>query len=707
MAIAKTDDFSVEVKAVVNLNEQSLQQVSQKVQTVLKSSTQKMRLEADGTQVITLVNTLTDKFGNLYKQVQEFNKTTGKFDTSSIERVSQSVQDLTTEFTKFGDKNGDIVKIKESYDSAGQTIITKTRESTQAIGGFLQQTQKITTYVKDANGNLDKMGNTVTKINNIVAQVTTTTTKNKEIIQDAGKSYQALVTTTDKVYSNGERLKIITTQYTNDLGQLVEEIKKVDAQGNQVGTTVRNVTETTDKFTTISAKLVTVLADGTQIIKERNDLGQKLVTTIKEEDNGMGMVTKTTKVYNETLQKTESVTKEVIYKTAEYQQLQKEIVTTTTKEEKYVDDLGKRYKALVETKTQVLANGKQLKTVTTTYTDELGRTVTVVKQLDENGKPVANTIRNISSEMQKGTSIGQRFSDIIVKVSKFYLATLPIRTFQKAITDAVQTVKDFDAAITEMAKVADHSGESLKQYANDLATLGQDVARTKTEMVEAATGWIKAGYSDEDAAQLAKFSALLQNTADEELSGAEATSILVSQLKAYHMEANEAIKVTDIINQVSADFAVSSGDISKGLTVASASMATFGNSIEQTTALLTAGTTIFQNKSQQVARGLNMIATRVAKASDDLAEYGVAVKDASGELRSTYDILVDLKPAWDKMSSAEKVALGNTLAGTNQYKIFAAVMSQMDTAVKAYEDALSSSGATMKQNEIYMQSLEA
>ena len=122
-------------------------------------------------------------------------------------------------------------------------------------------------------------------------------------------------------------------------------------------------------------------------------------------------------------------------------------------------------------------------------------------------------------------------------------------------------------------------------------------------MVEAATGWIKAGYSEEDAAQLARYSALLQNTADEQLSGAEATSILVSQLKAYNMEAEDAIKVTDIINQVSAEHAVSSGDIAKGLTVASASMATFGNSIEETTALLTAGTTVFQNKSQQVARG--------------------------------------------------------------------------------------------------------
>lgn len=102
-----------------------------------------------------------------------------------------------------------------------------------------------------------------------------------------------------------------------------------------------------------------------------------------------------------------------------------------------------------------------------------------------------------------------------------------------------------------------------------------------------------------------------------------------------------------------------------------------------------------------------MIATRVTKSSEDLGKYGVAVKDANGELRSTYDILVDLKPEWDKMSSSEKVALGNTLAGVNQYKIFAAVMNQMDTAVEAYKDALDSSGSTMAQNAIYMESLEA
>lgn len=74
-------------------------------------------------------------------------------------------------------------------------------------------------------------------------------------------------------------------------------------------------------------------------------------------------------------------------------------------------------------------------------------------------------------------------------------------------------------------------------------------------------------------------------------------------------------------------------------------------------------TEIFQGKSQQVARGLNTVASRIAKNEDALKKYGVSINDANGNLRSTFDILSDLKPKWDEMENSEKVALGTTLAG--------------------------------------------
>ena len=78
---------------------------------------------------------------------------------------------------------------------------------------------------------------------------------------------------------------------------------------------------------------------------------------------------------------------------------------------------------------------------------------------------------------------------------------------------------------------------------------------------------------------------------------------------------------------------------------------------------MTAGTTIFQGQSTKVATGLNMIASRISKNEDVLKGYGISIYDTNGNLRSTYDILADLQPQWEKMSNTEQVALGQTLAG--------------------------------------------
>ena len=59
------------------------------------------------------------------------------------------------------------------------------------------------------------------------------------------------------------------------------------------------------------------------------------------------------------------------------------------------------------------------------------------------------------------------------------------------------------------------------------------------------------------------------------------------------------------------------------------------------------------------------------------------------------------------MSSTEQVALGNTLSGVNMYKIFSAVMSNFNTAIEANITALSSQGSATKENEAYMESLQA
>lgn len=373
-------------------------------------------------------------------------------------------------------------------------------------------------------------------------------TASKTKVIDLGNGAKEFQTLTKYVNEFGASYKRLTTHIQEANGnwrQTSNNITEINAEYKNLNQTLsKNLVETskyTDIFRTASGGLKTV-------ITEVNAEGQKIRTTINEVDNGLGRVTKTTEVYNETLQK----------------QISKH-TESVSNQAKVVDGIKKEQEALskdtVEKEKNAVASG------------------------------------NATNANKK---LGQSFSDIITKVTKFYLASLPIRVVQTMVTDATQAVKDFDKAFTELAKVSSLSGDSLKEYADILADIGTEVARTKTEMVQTATELTKAGYNPQDVEVLSKLVALYQNTADEELSAADATSVLVSQMKAFDIEAEEAIHITDAINQVSQDFAVSSGDIGRGLTQAGAALSTYGNSFDQTIGLITAGTEIFQGKSQQV-----------------------------------------------------------------------------------------------------------
>lgn len=226
-------------------------------------------------------------------------------------------------------------------------------------------------------------------------------------------------------------------------------------------------------------------------------------------------------------------------------------------------------------------------------------------------------------------------------------------------------------------------------------------------MVEAATTFRKSGFNDKDAATLAKVAAQYQNVADTAVSAEDAASSIVSQIRAFGEDADFATHVIDAYNEVANRFSVGTNDLSQAMEIASAGMATYGNEFEQIIGLVTAGTEIMTGRSSQVARGLNTIASRIVKNQDALNAYGVQVEDVNGNLKSTYDVLAELKPTWDSMSEAERVALGDAIAGTNQYKVLAAVMQNFEHAADATTTALNSSGSAIKENAAYMESLEA
>lgn len=121
-------------------------------------------------------------------------------------------------------------------------------------------------------------------------------------------------------------------------------------------------------------------------------------------------------------------------------------------------------------------------------------------------------------------------------------------------------------------------------------------------MVEAATNFKKAGYNEEDSAMLAKVSSLYQNIADEQLTAGESADFIISQMKAFNIEASDAESIINKVNEVSNNYAVSSTDLAKGLKLVSAALSVGGNSLDEVLGLMTGGVEITRNATK-MARG--------------------------------------------------------------------------------------------------------
>ena len=158
--------------------------------------------------------------------------------------------------------------------------------------------------------------------------------------------------------------------------------------------------------------------------------------------------------------------------------------------------------------------------------------------------------KKLNEETKRGNSIFRNFTDTFLKMVKFNTINLIYDGLIDSMREAVEITKDFDKAMTEFKKVTDTSAISLSEYVKELGRLGELTASTTTEMVEASTEFSKSGFSAEDSAKLAQVSELYRNIADDALTAGEASSYVISQMKAFNISVDDAMEIIDKTNEV-------------------------------------------------------------------------------------------------------------------------------------------------------------
>ena len=376
-----------------------------------------------------------------------------------------------------------------------------------------------------------------------------------------------------------------------------------------------------------------------------------------------------------------------------------------------------------EFQNNMLSTSNTFDTTTTRYTNNAGKILTIQEKMIAGEKKYKLSLKEIGSAVETNAKQADKWQYSWSKAFQSFTTYMSVTTvfYQtiNTIKDMIAEVTELDSALTELRKVTDLEGESLQKFTQDAYDAAEAVAKTGTEMVQAATEFAKAGYDESQILQLGELALMYTNIADEEVSAAESAEFMIAQMKAFNIEAEDAIHIIDAVNEVANKYAVSSADIANNLGKSSAVMANAGNSYEEMIGLLTAGTEITRNASK-VANGLKTITLRLQGMDDEgetslelmaqmealFGKLGLSVYKTDGSLKSTYEILKDLAPVYKEATAAEKAYITETIAGKYQSQNAAAILNNFETALSATETALNSEGSALNENAKYMDSIE-
>lgn len=214
-------------------------------------------------------------------------------------------------------------------------------------------------------------------------------------------------------------------------------------------------------------------------------------------------------------------------------------------------------------------------------------------------------LKRIDKEADKLGLKMQSLPDRIKTKFKEYSAYFSVAEVFMYVTQGLRDMFDqvvaIDSAMTELKKVTNETDASYNHFLSNAGSKAKELGTTIDGLVSSTADFARLGYGFEESQGLAEVANIYAVVGDDIDSVETATQSLISTLTAFKDEANGlsdsdfAMSTVDKMNEVSNNFAISSGGIGEALQRSASSMMAANNSLDETIALITAANTVVQD----------------------------------------------------------------------------------------------------------------
>lgn len=325
-------------------------------------------------------------------------------------------------------------------------------------------------------------------------------------------------------------------------------------------------------------------------------------------------------------------------------------------------------------------------------------------------------------------TLGQRLVRLFKDHFNTALTMAALHALQNAMIGIYQNVLDIDRAMTDLKKVSSGTQAQYEQFLSGAADRAMMLGTTMSDVVDASAEFSRLGFNLEESAILGDAAAMYKNVSEYE-DIAEASQSIVSTMQAFGVEAEDVMSIVDRLNNVGNNFSISSQGLGEGLRRSAAALASAGNDIDESIAMITAGNTVIQDPDA-VGTALKTLSMRLRGTKTDLENAGEETEgmaDTVSQLRekllaltnqkvdiqldpdtykSSYRILSEMSAVWSDMTDMQRAAALELMGGKRQGNILASIIEQFDVAENALESSRNSIGSAAEENAKYLDSIE-
>ncbi len=203
--------------------------------------------------------------------------------------------------------------------------------------------------------------------------------------------------------------------------------------------------------------------------------------------------------------------------------------------------------------------------------------------VDQSLTKVSQSVKPLSSYVSE---MGQKFRSL----SQYLISNFGFQALQTGVTSGVTSIKELNSAMTELKKTSSGTKKEYSDFTAQAKVDAKAIGSTTTQITNSAADYSRLDYTLSESQTLAKNTGILKNVSEFD-SIDDATSAMISMMKAYDVKVDDSMDLIDKMNLVGNNYAISTDGIATALQNSGSALVAAGNDFDKSVALVTAAMT--------------------------------------------------------------------------------------------------------------------